>query len=174
MCRCIIGELRLSEHATNWDVGCGLCYEHRDVGDERCERDGESRERNVESRQRNVHGEQANECAVAEFIGQWESDGGFCGTFYCENYDKHACGRLIAVAFSKRSGSHSVRTGGAIKGWPYTSNFTHSCPEHLRTQRTVRNVINGTELTLVTKSADSSGRGAESSGVHVPRYVHGV
>jgi hypothetical protein len=40
------------------------------VGHERLERDGELRERNVAL---------ANGCAVAECIGQWESDGGFCG-----------------------------------------------------------------------------------------------
>ena len=69
MCRCLIGEFRLGpEHATNWDVERPIWY--MGVGHERLERDGELRERNVAL---------ANGCAVAECIGQWESDGGFCG-----------------------------------------------------------------------------------------------
>ena len=69
MCRCITVEFRLvPEHATNWDTERPICCRH--VADERLERDGELRERNVEF---------ANGCAVAECIGQWESDGGFCG-----------------------------------------------------------------------------------------------
>ena len=73
------------------------------------------------------------------------------GTFYCEHYEKHGCGCLIAVSFSTRTCSHSVRPGGTFKRCTYETTFTHSCPAYLRTQRTITNAVNGTELTLVTQ-----------------------
>ena len=73
------------------------------------------------------------------------------GTYYCEHYEKHGCGCLIAVSFSTRTCSHSVRPGGTFKRCTYETTFTHSCPAYLRTQRTITNAVNGTELTLVTQ-----------------------
>ena len=55
------------------------------------------------------------------------------GTFYCEHYEKHGCGCLIAVSFSTRTCSHSVRPGGTFKRCTYETTFTHSCPAYLRT-----------------------------------------
>ena len=73
------------------------------------------------------------------------------GTFYCEHYDKHGCGCLIAISFSTKSCSHSVRPGGTFRAWTYDTTFTHSCPEYLRTQRTITNAVGGSELILVTQ-----------------------
>jgi hypothetical protein len=72
------------------------------------------------------------------------------GTYYCEHYEKHGCGCLIAVSFSTKTCSHSVRAGGSFKRCTYETIFTHSCPDHFRTQRTITNAIDGTELTLAT------------------------
>jgi len=73
------------------------------------------------------------------------------GTYYCEHYEEHGCGCLIAVSFSTKTCSHSVRAGGTFKRCTYETIFTHSCPAYLRTQRTITNAVNGTELTLVTQ-----------------------
>ena len=73
------------------------------------------------------------------------------GTFYCEHYNKHNCGCLIAIAFSTKTCSHSIKPRGTLKGWQYETTFTHSCPDYLRTERTITNGLDGSELTLVTQ-----------------------
>jgi hypothetical protein len=72
------------------------------------------------------------------------------GTLYCDHHAKYDCGCLIAVTFSVKTCSHSIKAGGTLSDWEYKTTFQHSCPEHLRTQRTITNGIDGTELTLAT------------------------